>query len=192
MPNPSNPNLFRGTRLRLTSLTRDDAPAIAAWYLDSEFARLYDSNPAYPRDEASIAASLESQGKDPNAVLFGIRLLDDDALIGDVRITEIEWSNQVAGLSIGIGERNKWSRGYGREAMELVLAFAFRELNLRRVQLTVFDYNERAIALYERLGFRREGVFREFGQRDGERYDMYLYGLLRREWESTAHLPTES
>ena len=187
MPNPSNPNLFRGTRLRLTSLTGDDAPAIAAWYLDSEFARLYDSNPAYPRDKASIAASLESQGKDPNAVLFGIRLLDNDTLIGDVGLTEIEWSNQVASLSIGIGDRNEWSKGYGREAMELVLGFAFGELNLRRVQLTVFDYNERAIALYEGLGFRREGVFREFGQRDGKCYDMYLYGLLRREWESAAH-----
>ena len=43
--------------------------------------------------------------------------------------------------------------------------------------------NERAIALYEKAGFRREGVFREFGQRDGRRYDMYLYGLLRPEWE---------
>ncbi len=58
-----------------------------------------------------------------------------------------------------------------------------REL-LRRVQLTVFSYNERAIALYEKLGFRREGAFREFLQRDGKQYDMYLYGLLRREWEA--------
>ncbi len=46
----------------------------------------------------------------------------------------------------------------------------------------MFEYNERAIALYEKLGFRREGVYREFLSRDGQRYDMYLYGLLRREW----------
>jgi RimJ/RimL family protein N-acetyltransferase len=58
------------------------------------------------------------------------------------------------------------------------------ELNLHRVQLTVFSYNERAIALYEKLGFQREGVYREFIQRDGRRYDMYLYGLLRREWKA--------
>ena len=63
------------------------------------------------------------------------------------------------------------------------MRFAFDELNLHRVQLTVFSYNERAIALYEKLGFQREGVYREHLQRDGRRYDMYLYGLLRHEWE---------
>jgi RimJ/RimL family protein N-acetyltransferase len=47
----------------------------------------------------------------------------------------------------------------------------------------VFSYNDRAIALYEKLGFQREGVYREFLQRDGERHDMYLYGLLHREWQ---------
>jgi len=67
--------------------------------------------------------------------------------------------------------------------MQLALQFAFNELNLHRLQLTVFSYNDRAIALYEKLGFQREGVYREFLQRDGERHDMYLYGLLLREWQ---------
>ena len=78
--------------------------------------------------------------------------------------------------------------GYGREAIELTLKFAFHELNLHRIQLTVFSYNERAIALYESFGFKREGVFREHLQRDGRRYDMYLFGLLRHEWELTQEL----
>ena len=68
--------------------------------------------------------------------------------------------------------------------MDLILRFAFNELNLHRVQLTVFEYNDRAVAVYERLGFQREGVYREALYRDGVRYDMYLYGLLRREWEA--------
>ncbi|MCZ7572072.1 MAG: GNAT family N-acetyltransferase [Ardenticatenaceae bacterium] len=77
-----------------------------------------------------------------------------------------------------------WGKGYGHEALELALGFAFRELNLYRVQLTVFGYNERAIALYKTAGFQREGVYREFMQRDGQRYDLHLFGLLRREWEA--------
>jgi RimJ/RimL family protein N-acetyltransferase len=80
---------------------------------------------------------------------------------------------------MGIGDRGAWGKGYGTEALRLALQYAFDELNLHRLTLTVIDYNERAIALYEKAGFRREGVFREFGQRDGKRYDMYLYGLLR-------------
>jgi RimJ/RimL family protein N-acetyltransferase len=87
---------------------------------------------------------------------------------------------------MGIGERDAWGQGYGTEALHLALQYAFDELNLHRITLTVIAYNERAIALYERAGFQREGVFREFGQRDGKRYDMYLYGLLRPEWESGA------
>ena len=87
-------------------------------------------------------------------------------------------------MSIGLGDSANWSKGYGNEATRLALGFAFNELNLHRVQLTVFDYNSRAIHLYEKLGFQQEGIYREFLQRDGRRFDMYLYGLLRHEWEA--------
>jgi RimJ/RimL family protein N-acetyltransferase len=63
-----------------------------------------------------------------------------------------------------------------------MLDFAFRELNLHRVQLTVFAYNTAALALYEKLGFTREGIHREALHREGQRYDMILFGILRREW----------
>lgn len=115
--------------------------------------------------------------------LFAIRLLDSDELIGYAELDGIMWAHQVSGVSIAIGDPKNWGKGYGYEAMQLVLRFAFDELNLHRVVLTVFSYNERAIALYEKLGFQREGVHREHLQRDGKRYDMYLYGLLHREWE---------
>jgi len=59
------------------------------------------------------------------------------------------------------------------------------ELNLHRLCLTVFSYNEAAIALYRQLGFRHEGTYREHLQRDGQRHDMHLYGILRREWEES-------
>ncbi len=67
--------------------------------------------------------------------------------------------------------------------MQLALNFAFNELNLHRVCLTVFSYNETAVTLYESLGFRREGIYREHVERDGRRHDMILFGILRREWE---------
>jgi len=56
-------------------------------------------------------------------------------------------------------------------------------LSICCVQLPVFDYKQRAIAVYDKPGFRQEGVFREFLQRDGKRYDMARCGLLRREWQ---------
>ncbi len=67
------------------------------------------------------------------------------------------------------------------------MRFAFDEVNLRRLSLTVFAYNTRAIRLYEGMGFVREGTFREFLVRDGQPHDMLLYGLLEREWRAARH-----
>ena len=174
--------LLHGSRVRLTALTPDDLPAIARWYQDAEFLRLYDARPAAPRTEAELARHLEEMHKSEKDFAFAVRPLDGDDLIGTLELDGVLWSHGVCWMGIAIGERANWGQGYGTEAARLALAFAFDELNLHRVQATVFSYNDRSIALFERLGFRREGVYREFLQRDGERYDMLLYGILEREW----------
>jgi RimJ/RimL family protein N-acetyltransferase len=179
-----NSELLQGIKVRLTALTKDDVVTIATWFGDVGYLRLQDTNLALPKSPAQIAADLVELEKSSNTIVFAIRTVADGALIGTVGFHEIEWANQGAWLSMGIGERDAWGQGYGTEALHLALQYAFDELNLHRVTLTVIAHNERAIALYERAGFRQEGVFREFGQRDGRRYDMYLYGLLRPEWES--------
>ena len=177
------PTLLRSSRIRLTALTQSDLPTVIQWHQNPEFLRLFDTLPAYPRTEEAMAQWLDDTHKSTDAFLFAIRSLDNDELIGYVELDGILWTHRVSGVSIAIGEAKQWGQGYGYEVMQLVLQFAFDELNLHRIQLTVFSYNERAIALYEKLGFQREGVHREHLQRDGRRYDMYLYGLLRSEWE---------
>ncbi len=177
--------LLRGSRIRLTALTQSDLPTVVQWHQNPEFLRLFDALPAYPKTEAALAQWLDDTHKATDAFLFAVRSLDSDELIGYVELNGILWTHRVSGVSIAIGEAKQWGKGYGYEAMQLVLRFAFDELNLHRVQLTVFSYNERAIALYEKLGFQREGIHREHLQRDGRRYDMYLYGLLRSEWEKS-------
>jgi RimJ/RimL family protein N-acetyltransferase len=183
--------LLRDSRVRLTALTQNDLPTVAEWHQNSDFLRLFDALPAYPKTETALAQWLDDTDKATDAFLFAIRFLDSDGFIGYVELDGILWAHQVTGVSIAIGEAKHWGKGYGYEAMQLVLRFAFDELNLYRVQLTVFSYNERAIALYEKLGFQREGVYREHLQRDGRRYDMYLYGLLHSEWENRNAAPLE-
>lgn len=177
-------NLWEGKLVRLTGLTKEDAKEMARWRNDAGFLRLLDATAARPVSEDQLSKWIEDEQKNDRSYQFAIRRTADDALIGQIGLDSILWSHGVAWLSVEIGERANWGKGYGSEAMHLILNFAFRELNLHRVQLTVFAYNSRAVALYEKLGFQREGVHREFMQRDGSRYDMYLYGLLRREWEA--------
>ena len=175
--------LLRGSRVRLTALTQNDLPTIVQWHQNPDFLRLFDALPAYPRTDTALTQWLDDTHKSTDAFLFAVRPLDKDELIGYVELDGILWTHRVSGVSIAIGETKHWGNGYGYEVMQLVLRFAFDELNLHRVQLTVFSYNERAIALYEKLGFQCEGLHREHLQRDGKRYDMYLYGLLHSEWE---------
>ena len=179
--------LLEGKRVRLAALRPEDLSTVAHWFENDEFFRLFDARPAYPRTEADLKEWLEEQRKSSEAFVFAIRLVETDALIGYLEIDGILWAHRVGWTSVGIGDAAYWGRGYGYEAMELALGFAFNELNLHRVQLTVFSYNERAIALYEKLGFRREGTFREFLERDGARYAMHLYGILRPDWKEMGH-----
>jgi len=174
--------LLRGDRVRLTALNTRDLPTLVHWFEDAEFMRLYDTRPACPKSEAELTRWLEKLQKAKNDFAFAVRPLNSKDLIGYVELDGILWPHGVCGFSIAIGDRANWGQGYGYEAARLALAFAFGEINLYRVTATVFGYNERSIALFEKLGFQREGAYREFLQRDGRRYDMLLYGLLRHEW----------
>ncbi len=177
-------NLFSGPRVRLTAVRPEDIKAVTRWYEDSEFSRQYDGTAAYPRSANRFETVLADVNKSDTAFMFAIRLHHTDDLIGVIDLDSILWASRVCWLAIGIGEAAYRGQGYGSEALGLALRFAFHEINLHRLQLSVFSYNARAIRLYERLGFTREGVLREFLHRDGQRFDVFIYGLLAREWEA--------
>ncbi len=176
-------DLLTGSRLYLAPLEESDAEAISTWEIDNGFLRLMDSSAAVPRTASQIAAWIK-QTNTANTFRFGIRTNDTNRLLGTLSIGGIEWNHQVGEISIGIGEVQNQGQGFGREAMNLGLDFSFLELNLHRVTIGVFEYNDGAIHLYESLGFQHEGGLREYLHRDGRRYDMLLMGLLRPEWEA--------
>ena len=179
-------NMMAGDLVRLTSLRLEDASTILKWRDDTQFTRLWNSDPLFVRSETLIREWIEGLGgKTDRELALAIRPLQEERIIGTVGLDEIEWPNRVASLGIAIGCPADWGKGYGTEAANLLIGYAFYELNLFRLQLTVFAFNSRAIALYEKLRFQREGTFRQFMERDGTRHDMYLYGLLREEWEDS-------
>jgi RimJ/RimL family protein N-acetyltransferase len=151
---------------------------------DSEYIRLLDSGPARPFSirEAEKWFKDEEEKNPPEDYFFAIRTLDGDQLIGFVALAPI-YSHADAWLAIGIGDRTHWSQGHGSEAMRLALQYAFDELNLQRVTLGVFAYNQRAIRTYEKAGFKCEGTLRQSLCREGQRHDEMMMGILRDEWQ---------
>lgn len=176
--------LLKGKELKLTSIEEEDIETIAKWYNDLDFLRYYDVVPAFPKNKSEVKEMIFNTYKSNNNYIFAIRKICDNRIIGVTGLENILWNNGTALFYIGFGEKESRGKGYGKEVMDLVLNFAFKELNLHRIHLTVLEYNNRAISLYEKMGFKKEGTYREFIHRDGKRYDMYLYGLLNREWES--------
>lgn len=176
-------SLFYGERVRLTALRGDDAHTFSEWYEDGEFSRLFGSKIALPKSDRDMEKYIDEASRDRSRYAFAIRLHYSDELVGILEIDSVEWTHGSAWLAIGIGSAAHRGKGYGTEAMQIALKFAFHELNLRRLQLTVFSYNEAAVHLYEKLGFTREGTFREALKRDGQFFDMYLYGMLVNEWQ---------
>jgi len=179
-------NLFTGDLVRLSAEDPQQmADAFARWNQDTEYYRLLDTDPAHLWSAKKIKEWFEKdiETDSPTYVFFSVRTLADDRLIGFVAFEGIDWANRDTFVAIGIGERDCWGKGYGTDAMRLMLRYGFSELNLHRISLSVFEYNPRAIRSYEKCGFNHEGRVRHCILRDGKRWDMLYMGILRTEWE---------
>ena len=98
------------------------------------------------------------------------------------RLTKTVRTLAVPFVGLGIGETEYWSKGYGTDVMNVLLRFAFTEVNLQRLTLTVFEYNTRAIRSYEKAGFHHEGRKHLALHREGKRWNELYMGILRQEW----------
>lgn len=114
-----------------------------------------------------------------DSYLFGIYL--EEEIIGFLGLFKMNSIYVELGLSIS---EKYWSFGYGKEAIELALRFVFNFINTNKVKLHVYDFNERAIRCYEKLGFKREGTLRQEVYKFGALHDIHIYGILREEFNS--------
>lgn len=187
-------DIFIGKLVRLSAFDPEEmSKAFTRWFLNSEYIRLLNSS-ARPMQSAKSAAKWmekEAEEMSPAGHFFSIRTLAEDKLIGELGLDVVNWPGRDAFVGLGIGETEYWSKGYGTDVMNVLLRFAFTEINLRRVTLTVFEYNPRAIRSYEKAGFRHEGHLRNYLNREGRRWNELYMGILREEWmERNNHAPS--
>ena len=181
-----NHDLFHGKLVRLKAVDPETmAIAYSRWSQDTEYWRLMTGEPVYVMSVKSTKEWFEGElYKDPPSfTMFAIHTLEDDRLIGEIGFEDAEVPSGEAFIAIGIGEREDWGQGYGSDAMRIMLRYAFNELNLTRISLTVSEFNPRAVQAYTRAGFVEEGRLSGAEKRGGRRYDLVYMGILREEWE---------
>jgi len=120
--------------------------------------------------------------EDKNLYHFMIRATADDRLVGKAMLQRIEWANGNCSIRLGIGSADDRRKGYGTQAAKMLLRFAFAELNLFRVTAFVPEYCEGAIALLKNFEFVEEVRRRQALEREGRRWDLLVFGLLKDEW----------
>ena len=110
-------------------------------------------------------------------IQLAICLKQGDQHIGNISLTDIDWVARHAGVGIFLGEAKYQSKGYGQQAMRLLLRHAFHDLGLHHVYLVVLDDNARAIRLYEKCGFVVEGRLRQHAYKRGQFRDLIFMGI---------------
>lgn len=177
--------LFKGKLIRLAPVDAErDAETESQWTHDAEFMRALSAEPMRPLSPHLIKKKYEDAEKapSPNQFHFAVRTLAEDRLIGLVKLSRIEWTNGAGMLTLGIANAPDRGKGYGGEALHLALNYAFNELNLHRLSAVGFENNPRAIQFLERAGFCVEVRRRQALYRDGKRWDVFMLGILREEW----------
>jgi len=183
-------SLFEGEHICLAPIETDkDAEIQAKWTESAEFLRLLSTEPAIPASPEAVKKRYEAIEKkmetDRNLFYFTIRLRPDDRLIGFAQIYWIEWAGGYARLQLGIGLPDERGKGYGSEALRLLLRYAFSELNLFRLDAIVGEDNLAAMRLFQKAGFVEEVRQRQALYRDGRRWDLIGLGLLKEEWSAS-------
>lgn len=174
-------DVITGEQVYLSDPRPGDAETLAALQWNNDLIRMlsWDTYTPYSLEQWEEFLG-SSDGKE--RFLFCIRLRKDDTFIGYTSISEIQVKNRGAEASIAIIDAEHRGKGYGLDAMETLLRYAFMELGLHKIRLSVNANNLPAVRTYERVGFVREGVDREALYQDNQWLDIWNYGLLKREW----------
>jgi RimJ/RimL family protein N-acetyltransferase len=174
--------MFQGERVLLRAIERDDLPVLWAFNNSLAVELAGGGDPPMPQSLAHLQAEFESQASQGGRAGSSFAIEVDGRLIGQCALFAFDDVAQVCELGITIGDRDYWGKSFGREAVALLLAYAFRYRNMRRVYLKVHGRNERARRSYLACGFVEEGRLRVHVWSDGAYDDLVLMGLLRDEW----------
>lgn len=168
--------------IRLEKFTEHDFAQLIGW-IDSPWLQLQWSGVffTYPLDDQQLQRYVQQT----NVLAFKAIEEKSGRTIGHIALQAIDTEHRSARIGkVLIGDSDARGKGYADKMVYHILSIAFDELNLHRVGLGVFDFNEAAIACYRRTGFQTEGVQRDVRQFEGEYWSLRQMSILEHEWEA--------
>lgn len=176
---------MQGKRVYIRPLLKCDILFLLEWFNDHDETLCFLGGPL-PKTEAEEekwVANLGSGGASPSNIVFMIALCKGDVPIGTMGIHGINWIDRTARTGAAIGNKKYRSGGYGSEAKELVLRFAFESLGLNRIGSLVLSSNLRSIAYNKKCGYKIEGTLRQAKFSGGKFVDEVIMSILREDWD---------
>jgi len=175
-------SILVGERVRLRGVREDDLPVLARWETDPGRMATLSSWVAPPSEAAARERIVKRTANEKDYHGFAIETLDDPpVLVGDMALWGARPKDRCATLGIALGREYR-GRGYGTDAMRVIVGYGFREMGLHRIQLSVAAFNPAGIRAYQKAGFVEEGRQRESVLHDGRWYDEVLMSILDHEW----------
>lgn len=171
--------MFEGKKVKLRGLKMEDVEPAYQYMCDPEVLLNLGPGIPYPMTLERERQWFESQIAMKDTYNFAIEDIETGLYIGGCGINKVDWKNRVATVGIYIGDKDFRGKGYGTEAMELLVDFIFDQMNINRIQLFVLSFNERAIRSYKKVGFKEEGRLKQSVFRNGRYYDEIIMSILR-------------
>jgi RimJ/RimL family protein N-acetyltransferase len=179
--NMSKHETLTGRRVYLRPFGRDDLQHIQKWWSDAELRKLIGE--VAPMSRAETEKWYRELLVDKDRIWFVAVLKKSDRVIGEAGLLRMFRPWRSTDMTIIIGEKDAWGKGYGTEIGHLLLDYAFRRLGFHRISIGVVGFNERALKFWQSLGFKKEGVRRDDYYYDKEFSDCIMMSILEDEYE---------
>lgn len=180
--NISEQEFLIGKKVYLRPFGKGDLLYIQKWSKDTEIRKL--TGEVAPINRAEAEKFYKELRADKNRVWFVIVLKRGNQVIGEAGLLRIFRPWRCTDMSIIIGEKDAWGKGYGTDVGRLLLDYAFKRLGLHRVSVGVVSFNARALRFWEGLGFKKEGVQRDGYYCDNEFSDFVMMSILEDEYKT--------
>lgn len=167
-----------GDHLYLSPMNVEDAPIYVKWLND----KTVSENLGLDTKVTTLEGEKEWLKRSQNQYNFAIVLRENDKLIGNISFGDVDLIHRNAMLQIFIGDEENRGKGYGKEAIKLLLEYGFNNLNLNNIMLSVYSFNKSAIRVYESLGFKKFGIRHKSHYFKGQFYDEIQMEILKDEY----------